>query len=248
MPSISDIPTTNLCRGMPLVLSLLLVTLGVARPVSAQDRALETPPPADDMDQPREQYDFFSPPAAHTGFYFRGSGMHVEPQNDGRLRDGSGTVETNDDFGLSFAFGYNDLSLPLSIEIEYAYRSIEFDDFIDPSTGLLGDDEISLHTLTVNLLFDQPDLLGPVGVYAGVGAGFHISRFRFSTAGGAGSTTEVQGEGFFWQAMAGVTISLDPRWQLYSGVRWADAGSIDDDALRIDAETFDIEFGVRFYF
>jgi opacity protein-like surface antigen len=213
---------------------------------SAQD--LTTDPPAQvPYDEPPPS---FAEPEAPppSGFYVRGSGMWVDPQNDARLQDGSGTISTDDDFGLSLAIGYSDLALPLSFEVEYAYRQFETDDFIDPSTGFLADNRIAFHTISANLLFDQPSLIGPIGVYAGAGIGVNLSELRISTSGESGSTAEVSGEGFFWQAMAGLTLSLDRQWQLYGGVRWADPGTFDDQAIRIDAETFNIEFGVRFYF
>lgn len=235
--------------GRDVVCALLLISLcllTVVEPAAAQDDA------ADPL--PEIRYD--DPPPSFTeperrdpaGFYVRGSGMWVDPQDDARLRDGSGTVDTDDGYGLSFAVGYTDLSLPLSFEVEYAYRRFETEDFIDPSTGFLADNRISMHTISANLLLDKPNLIGPVGVYAGAGIGVHINELRISTSGESGSTTEVSGEGFFWQAMAGLTLSFDERWQLYGGVRWADGGTFDDEVLRVDTETFNIEFGVRFYF
>ena len=117
---------------------------------------------------------------------------------------------------------------------------------------MLADNRISQHTLTFNILYDEPNLIGQVGVYGGIGLGIRIDEFKFSTSGNEefdGSTTEVNSGGFFWQAMAGVTVSIDPRSQLYGGIRWADAGDLDDrDSLRLDAEMVSIEFGFRVFF
>ncbi|MCZ6837110.1 MAG: outer membrane beta-barrel protein, partial [Planctomycetota bacterium] len=187
-----------------------------------------------------------------TGFYARLSGMSVDPQEDGRLVDGSGTVDTDDGWGLSIALGYTDLTKPLSFEIEYAYRRFDTDDYFDPDTMKLADNEVTLHTITGNVLFDAPRLIGPVGLYAGIGLGVRIEEFSYHSSGDddeRGSTTEINGSGFFWQAMAGVTFAISPRTQLYGGVRYADGGELDDnDVLKIDSEMINIEFGIKFYF
>jgi opacity protein-like surface antigen len=233
-------------RAAAAALTALAAALGPGPRALGQAESQPPAPPLPEDPAP-PPFISFDPNPPHHGFYFRGSGLAVEPQDDARLIDGSGSVDTDDGYGLTIALGYRDLATPLCFEFEYAYRDIETDDYIDPNTMLLGDSEIDLHTLSANILFDQPDLIGPVGFYAGIGAGFHINKFRFSSSGGQ-STTAIHGEGFFWQLMAGVTVSIGPQAQLYGGVRWSDADDLEEDALRLDGEFFEIEIGARIFF
>lgn len=181
-------------------------------------------------------------PPPHSEYYFRVSGLVLDPQGDGMVLPGGDPVELDVGGGVSFAFGYRFPGAPFSLEFEYAYRYLDAD-------GLTGadDGDVSVHSLVWNALFDYPDLIGPVGVYAGAGIGFNINQFAFASSGGQGSAA-VDGAGFFWQAMAGVTISVHPRAQILGGIRWSDAGEIEDDSLRVDSDMINYELGIRFFF
>jgi opacity protein-like surface antigen len=179
--------------------------------------------------------------------YLRASGMLVSPSEDASFLDGSGTIGVDDGFGMTFAVGMHVPQAPISIEVEYAFRQFNTDDYLDPSTGRLGDTEFFSHTLALNGLLDTPDLIGPVGFYGGGGVGFRMSELSYSSGGGR-SSTEIEGNEFFWQIMAGVTVSVSEQIQLYGGARWSDAGDVEDDVIRLDLESTDIEVGLRFFF
>ncbi len=183
----------------------------------------------------------------HVGFFFRVGGMSVDPQNAARFLNGSGEVDTNTGWGSSLAIGYRPPDSLFSIELEWMYRRFDTDDYVDPDSGFLGDNRFSTHTLTANLLIEKFDIVGPVGVYAGVGIGMRLSDAEFSSSGGT-SETDVSGDGFFGQIMAGITVSLDQNIQAYGGVRWSDGGTIEDDTIRLDTESVSIEAGLRFFF
>jgi len=188
------------------------------------------------------------PPDGPTGFFVRATGGWFELQDDARRRDGSGSLDTDDGLGGSIAVGYRDLSRPIVFEFEYAFRDVETEDFLDPVSNLLADNQLDIHSLSANIMFDAPNLLGPVGVYAGAGIGARLSEARIRVGGEDGSITKARGEDLLVQAMAGITVSLDPQWQLHAGVRWSDGGTIDEGAVRYDTEAFAIEVGFRLYF
>lgn len=175
------------------------------------------------------------------GYYFRGGGMILEQQNDGRQANGD-PIEFNTGGGFSLALGYRlGGDVPISVEGEYAYRHADAD-----SAGG-GDGSIKLHSLTFNVMLDLPDLIGPVGFYAGMGLGIRIDKFAFSSSSG-NATAGISGDGFFWQARGGLTISITPRTQLYAGVIWADGGTSDSITQSVDVEMVGAEFGFRLFF
>lgn len=181
------------------------------------------------------------------GYYFRGSLMGVEPVNDARAESDGQEVNTDAGFGLTAAAGFKMDYLPLSWEFEYMYRQFSHDAFTDPVAGLVSDNDVSLHTFAINAMYDQANLIGPIGVYAGGGLGFRLSSFSFSSGAG-GSQSSVSGDGLFVQAMAGVTVTVDPRVQLYGGVRYTDSGTIDNNVIEIDTAAVGGEIGLRVYF
>ena len=180
--------------------------------------------------------------------YFRGSALLVQSQEDARFLLGGAPIETQDEnFGMSFGFGVHLPQAPVSVEFEYAFRRFATEDYLDPDTGRLGDTDFFSHTLAFNTLLDTPDLIGPVGFYAGGGIGFRMSSLSFQSGGGS-SSTQIEGGEFFWQLMGGATVSLSDQLQLYGGMRWTDAGSVEDDVIRLDLESVDVEIGLRFFF
>jgi len=193
---------------------------------------------------------WWEPPDHPTGFYFRATGGWFDPQSDALRRDGSGPVDTDDGFGGSLAIGWRDLTKPIAFEFEYGFRQVETDVFVDPDTMLLADNELDLHTLSLNLMLDAPNLVGPVGLYAGGGIGARLGEVRIRTIDVEEDdpTTTVSGEGFLWQLMAGVTVEVAPNAQLHAGVRWSDGGTIDEGPLRYDTEALGIEVGFRLFF
>lgn len=181
------------------------------------------------------------------GYYFRGSLMGVQPVNDVRARSDGQAIDTDDGFGLTAAAGFKMDDRPLAWEFEYMFRRFSHDSYTDPVAGFVSDNDVSLHTFAINLLYDQSNLAGPVGVYAGGGLGFRLSSFGFSSGTG-GSETSISGDGLFIQAMAGATVTLNPELQLYGGVRYTDSGTIRNGFLEIDTAAVGGEIGLRVYF
>lgn len=192
-----------------------------------------------------------------TGLFVRASGLVIDPQNDGTYSDDmlADTAEVDFDTGggFSVALGYRYYPVPVSLEVEYAFRYVP-GDVVDVLGNRLDSTNISAHTIGANVVFDAEDVLGPVGFYAGAGIGVRISELSISTntigdpEPSPRSTAEASGNGFFWQAMAGITFSIDQQTQLYAGVRWVDLNDLDDDGIDVDAEQLNYEFGLRYWF
>ncbi len=234
-----------------------IICLAIASPAIAEDgdaipshlARLEFVQPRQEPVAEHTRVQFGDPGARHrpAGYFARISGMSVELDDDADLR-GGGSVDTETGFGLSFGAGFKHPEMPLVIEVEYLFRRFETERYTDPETGERGDNRMTSHIFAANLLFDAPAIAGPVGVYAGAGIGFRISQFSFSTSSTGQSGTQVSGEDLYWQAMGGLTITLQEHMQLYGGVRWVDGGDQRNGSLTVDTQSFSIEVGFRFYF
>lgn len=235
---------TALCAGPGARSSAASASAAAAASIAADRELVDLA--GEPLDGPSPGYP--ARPEGPTGFFVRATGGWFELQDDARRRDGSGSLDTDDGLGGSLAVGYRDLTRPIVFEIEYAFRDVETEDYLDPVSNLLADNQLDIHSLSANLMFDAPNLFGPVGLYAGAGLGVRISEARIRLGGEDGSVTRLQGEDLLVQAMAGITVSLDPEWQLHAGVRWSDGGTIDEGAVRYDTEAFAIEVGFRLYF
>ena len=187
-------------------------------------------------DDAGEDVPFFA--SVHSGAYARVSGLVVEQFNDIREIDTGEAIGFDTGGGVSIAGGFRDFRLPLAIEIEYAYRGV---------SASTDETSLDLHTLGANVLFDASDLAGPVGLYAGVGIGFRISELHVRSHSGS-TAVGIEGDGFFWQAMGGVTVSVAREVQLFAGVRYSDAGTLQNDEFRVNSEALNYEFGLRFFF
>jgi len=191
------------------------------------------------------------PGARRFGVYARFGGLVIEQQEDGRLLEGGERTEVTFDRGFGFlaAVGHRFGDIPLSLEIEYAYRNVTTDEAIGPGGRRPADGDLDLHTFSLNLLLDAPDLVGVFGVYAGGGVGIVASELAVRSRSGD-TQVAVASEDVFLQAMAGVTVSVSHHLQLYGGLRWSTAGRIEDerDMLSVDAEMLAAELGLRIFF
>lgn len=188
---------------------------------------------------PSELDDPYAPPFAtvHSGLYFRASGLVVDQLNDVQNTDTGDTAEFNTGGGFTLAIGYRDFQVPLAFEFEYAFRSADTS----------GDGSVNLNTIGANILFDASDLIGPIGFYAGGGIGVQIDYLRVVSVGGS-TSVGINGSGFFYQAMGGVSVSLSDRFQLYSGVRWVDGGIVSEDPYRLNSQSVNYEIGLKYFF
>ncbi len=183
-----------------------------------------------------------------SGLYFRASLMGVDPVSDATAKTTGFDVETDPGIGFSVAAGFKMPDTPLAWELEYMYRRFSYDTFIDPNEGRVVGGDVKLHTFAFNLLADQPNIIGPVGAYAGGGVGFRVSSFSYKSSAGSGAESSISGDGLFLQAMAGLTVSLDNNVQLYGGARYTDSGMTDNDSLDIDTAAVTGEIGLRIYY
>lgn len=175
----------------------------------------------------------------HSGMYVRLSGVVVHHLNDARNLDTGEQIGFDVGGGFTIAGGYRDLQYPVAFELEYAFRRVDAEDGQDS--------RYNVSTLSANVLFDASDLLGPVGVYAGAGVGITIDQVRIESGTGGGSV-QISSNRFFWQLMAGLTLSVHKTTQLYTGVRFTDAGTYEEDPFRWHSEALNYEFGLRFFF
>lgn len=176
------------------------------------------------------------------GTFVRFGGMVVDTVDDGTVIATGQPVDFDTGGGFSVAIGYRFPSMPLSLEFEYAYRRVK-----SSGASAYGDPDIRMNTLSFNALLDATDLVGPLGVYAGGGVGFVIDSFYLSTGSG-GTRSGIGGSALFWQAKAGLTLSINEQLQLYGGVIYSDAGSEEGNGVRVDTEMVGAEIGLRVFF
>ncbi len=199
------------------------------------------------------------------GWYVRASGMVVD-QQDARLRDRTpGQVieaaavsaglpatgwelESDTGFGLTVATGYRFENSPLSLELEYSYRSADFDRIaIGDSAAAEGEGDV--HALMLNVMADWKLGFGRLGAYVGGGVGLARTSGDLDAIDGVGLPIESDSDTTFaWQAMAGLTWTLTERSQLYGGIRYFDAGDVDFELLGSENASFNYELGLRFFF
>lgn len=229
---ISEIDAESLIAEAPAQRSILTTTNGQfgANLAAASVYAQESSGSSEDVGF------FFT---EHTGMYVRVSGLVVDQLNDIRNLDTGEQISFDTGGGFSLAGGYRDLQFPVAFELEYAFRRVNADDNQDT--------RYNLSTLTANVLFDASDILGPVGVYAGGGLGITIDQVRIESGTGGGSV-QISSNRFFWQVMAGVTLSVHKTTQLYAGIRFTDAGTYEEEQFRWHSEALNYEFGLRFFF
>ena len=201
-----------------------------------------------------------------SSWYLRASGMLVDQQDAGlRDRTPGGSIEaalvgaglpssgwdlqSDTGFGLTLAAGYRLEDSPLSFELEYSYRSADFTSIVagDLAASAVGDGQT--HALMFNVIGDWALGNSPVGVYAGLGAGIADTRVELRSVDGVDTLLDSDSDTTFaWQAMAGLTVSLGSRSQLYGGIRYFDAGDVDFEALGGENASFNYEVGIRFFF
>lgn len=217
---------------------------GLRQPIDDPDD-----PAAADLDRPTLLDPF--PGTRRGGVYGRIGGLVIEPQENGRLEEGGEVSEVTFDRGYGFnaAIGHHFGDVPVSLEVEYAYRNIATDEVLSPGGPRIADGDLDLHTFSLNLLLDAPDLISIVGVYAGGGVGIVASEMAVRSRSGRAAVA-VRSEDVFLQAMAGLTVSVGYSAQLYGGLRWSTAGRIEDerDMLSVDTEMVAAEFGLRYFF
>jgi hypothetical protein len=183
--------------------------------------------------------------AEEESYYLRFGGLIADHIDDGTVLGTGESIDFDIGAGATIALGYTFPDDPIAIEIEYTYRDID----AESDSAQFDSGDFSLHTVAANLLIDAPNVVGPIGAYAGIGAGARLTYFKFSSApSGDGTTLDLDGDGFYWQAMAGLTVSLGPTSQLYGGVRWSDAGTLEDDTVRVETEILSYEIGLRLFF
>ncbi|MFG0285245.1 MAG: hypothetical protein ACF8R7_12550 [Phycisphaerales bacterium JB039] len=243
----------------PLILCLILAPAAPGQPAGASgakswtDGVATRQPLSDPAAVSDPQPTFWDPfpEAPRAGIYVRFGGLAVEQQEDARLVEGGSTSMVTFDRGYGFvaAIGQKLHEMPLSLELEYAYRNITADQIVGEFETRSAGGDLDLHTFSFNVLLDAPDLIGILGVYAGGGVGFVATDLAVRSSSGQAAVA-VRGDELFLQAMAGITLSVSYNMQLYGGVRWASAGTIEDeeDMVSLDTELVGAELGLRIFF
>ena len=117
---------------------------------------------------------------------------------------------------------------------------------VAPNATICGD--VTIGALALNLMLDKSDLIGPVGGYVGGGVGVRIDSVSVRSTSFGSTNVQLNGEGFFGQLRAGLTVSVSETAQVYTGVNWSDSGTLGDDDTQISSELVGLEFGLRFFF
>lgn len=201
-----------------------------------------------------------------TSWYVRASGMAID-QQDAALRDrtagnviesaltmaglpSSGwELESDTGFGLTIAAGHRLEQTPISFELEYSYRDVDFDRVTASGLSASAGGDGSTHALMLNVLADWRIGYGPLGVYLGGGIGLAYTEADLRSLDGAATGLASDSDTTFaWQAMAGLTWSVNERTQLYGGVRYFDAGDVDFATSGAENASVGYELGLRFFF
>ncbi|MFG0274582.1 MAG: hypothetical protein ACF8QF_05960, partial [Phycisphaerales bacterium] len=148
--------------------------------LGGQPARVEPEPSYDSLDEPVDWH-----LAEEESYYIRFGGLIADHIDDGTLLGSGDPIDFDIGFGASIALGYTFPDDPIAMEIEYTYRDLD----ADTVSAQFDSGDFSLHTLAANVLVDAPNVVGPVGAYAGVGAGVRLTYFKFSSSPGNGGTT-----------------------------------------------------------
>lgn len=197
-----------------------------------------------------------------SGWYAKGFGMALW-QQDSDIRDNTGFAPEIEQWGTEFSFdigfgggvsvGYTFADFPVSLELEYAYRTAETDAYSVTIDGISGsgsvEGDFAVHAIMFNALFDTPIGESRFGLYGGGGVGIAVSEADLDSINGiALPIVSDDDTTFAWQVMGGVTFDVSARAQLYTGVRYFDAGDVDFELLGGENSSLSWEFGLRIYF
>ncbi len=117
-------------------------------------------------------------------------------------------------FGGVFATGIK-LGKGFRAEIEYAYRSFDFDVLI--SNAKVSEAESTIHSMMANLAFDMR-LTKKLSPYFGLGVGWAWEDGLVTS--GAGKGFKDADDGVSYQALVGIRYKVTPKFGLFLGYRY----------------------------
>ena len=194
---------------------------------------------------------------SHEGSYLSITGFVVEPEDqaisstDPGLAGIIGAFDSNMTFdtsaGIGLALGYQ-YDWGLRGEVEYAYRSIEFDKLSTTVDEFGVEGNGNQQSLMANVYYDIPITL-EFKPYIGAGVGIAQYEARMPEVDGT-STGLSRGSdaALAYQVMAGLGYSVTPKTTLFAGARWMNMEEADFGEMSGELETINIEFGLRFGF
>ena len=225
-------------------------------PAHGQSSGVALPPASfDDSPLDPNRPGWPGPDDPNSGFYIRASGLFVQPSDSsffdplpspGRDID----VAFDESLGFSLAFGSRFEPMPISVEIEWTWSDTDVDNVRANGVRIPARGDLTTSFVGFNVLYEETDLWGPVGFYAGGGVGFSFSEFSLRTEDGdTDVTARANGEdGLALRLMAGLSFELAEDIDLITGIRFTKIDDIEAFGFDIDTESFDIEVGLRFWF
>jgi len=186
-----------------------------------------------------------------TEWYVKGFGGATWPSSfDSNLRESGsriGRIDVDYDTGYTLGLSFGAYVAPnVALEVEYAYRKIDFDADVrlDDGTRGSGSGDTKSNSVMINALY----------VFDGLGATGQVQPYLGGGLGGAeldfdGSTSDVV---LAYQLIAGVGYDVTPNWTLLGEARWfgTQDGKVKSDGVATDLDlgTFDLLIGASYNF
>jgi opacity protein-like surface antigen len=191
------------------------------------------------------------------GLYLTFSGQAVFQANSGLTSVGGvpldADLEFRPGFGVQGGLGYTwtwESALAASLELTYAFRSVEMDAVTAPGLTLPAAGSNDSHSIMVNFLASF-EIIGGLGVYGGGGLGLTITQSDLTVDLGGGVTVNLPSDtttSFTWQVKGGLQYRFGSHLVIFGGVNYFDAGSVSFEAYGGDNRSLALEVGLRVYF
>lgn len=202
--------------------------------------------------------------AGPDGLYIKGSAMYID-RFDGIFSDPSGAVdalitgdlsgdgdtEFDEGAGFSAGLGFKFEPIGIALELEYIYTSNDVDTVGGAVSAFQADGEYESHLVSLNVLVDAENVIGPLGFYIGGGIGMSYADFDVRDIAGTDVGSVLRGDSstdFAWQVFGGVTFSLFDSAQVYAGVRYMNTSEVDLGGVIGESDSLAVEVGLRLYF
>ena len=174
------------------------------------------------------------------GFYVRATGgLNILSSGGYEVETADGTANTSDaDYQTGYAFGGSagyEWANGLALEGEIMYRRNDYNGFEATGLGTVASGDLASLSLMGNVIYAFPGLggNGRLRPYIGAGAGI-VQEIDTDITLDNGDTLTLSGDGFAWQAMAGLRWQFSRRWRARVEARYFDGS---DAALTADAAT-----------
>ena len=184
------------------------------------------------------------------GWYLKGAVMAVDQESTDISSPTLGSYKISFDtgWGGSVGGGYSFDNTPLSLEIEYTYRTAQVSTVQVQGGGNVGFGSTTRsHTLMFNGVLDFDLGFTAFGFYLGGGIGAAYTEGELNLAPGVQvSDDDTQ---FAYQFFGGIKYNIDEHWMVFAGARWFDSASLDLGSFSgVNNRSINYEIGLRFYF